>query len=521
MSFKEIMELKNEILKNNRELEIRLKNQIDNYSKEFSNNISSFQKKINVIDENNNKVMNSIPNMNFNISKITQLERFDQRIDNRLSSHDLRITTILTEIEKIKTKYDKIVLDNLYVPGHVGGRSQFPNLSQYLLFNINEVSLLKAEKEQLKRDTNNMRNKHDNTIKQVVNLIDGSVKRCNEYTDNKQKDFQLLLDTKMREFNEKVMEIRMNVCKIQMKTEEDYNNLKEEFNKLLEENKEFTNFFQNKLMVVQDDLSELQKNYKVNIDDVKCKNKNLGKDVKNIKYNINNLLKLVKYYQKKQKYKNNNDIYNSYNLNMSSDEKKSQKNKNKESLISQFENSQNKVINTNNSINMKNINNAQNNIKITNKNNNKNYNMDIRRRLQKRNTMFHTGSILQLQINKKPLSNKNDSDQATSPSFLGLLNPILNKIVNGPTKDGNENNKSNNNSMFSIIYSDRNKSKDKNKNNEDNTKIMDSNFSSKSESNTDSEIESENINDISDKKNIFYFPRKKKKNQILNNILVN
>ena len=103
MSFKEIMELKNEILKNNRELEIRLKNQIDNYSKEFSNNISSFQKKINVIDENNNKVMNSIPNMNFNISKITQLERFDQRIDNRLSSHDLRITTILTEIEKIKT----------------------------------------------------------------------------------------------------------------------------------------------------------------------------------------------------------------------------------------------------------------------------------------------------------------------------------------------------------------------------------------------------------------------------------
>ena len=237
MSFKDVMELKDEILKNNRELEIRLKNIIETYSKDFSKNITIFQKKINTIDEKNTKVLNSIPNMNFNISKINQIEKFDLRVENRLSSHDLRITTILTEIEKMKTKYDKIVLDNLYVPGHVGGRCQFPNLSEYLLFNINEVSLIKAEKDQLKKDYNNMKNKHDNTIKQVVTLIDGSVKRCNEYTDNKQKDFQSLLDTKMREFNEKVMEIRMNVCKIQMKTEEDYNNLTTEFKKVVEEKK--------------------------------------------------------------------------------------------------------------------------------------------------------------------------------------------------------------------------------------------------------------------------------------------
>jgi hypothetical protein len=249
--------------------------------------------------------------MNFNISKISQIEKFDVRVENRLSSHDLRITTILTEIEKIKTKYDKIVLDNLYVPGHIGGRCQFSNLSEYLFFNINEVSLLKAEKEQLKKDTNNMRNKHDNTIKQVVNLIDGSVKRCNEYTDNKQKDFQLLLDTKMREFNEKVMEIRMNVCKIQMKTEEDYNNLKTEFNNVIKEKNEFTNFFQNKLMAIQDDFANLQKTYKKHFEDIKSKNHNLGKEVKNIKTNINELIKVIKLYQKKEK--DNNELNMSTN----------------------------------------------------------------------------------------------------------------------------------------------------------------------------------------------------------------
>ena len=50
MSLKEIMELKDEILKNNRELEIRLKTQIENYSTKFLNNITAFQKRINEIN---------------------------------------------------------------------------------------------------------------------------------------------------------------------------------------------------------------------------------------------------------------------------------------------------------------------------------------------------------------------------------------------------------------------------------------------------------------------------------------
>ena len=207
MSFKEIMELKDEILKNNRELEIRLKSEIENYTNEFTQNILLFNEKIKTMHENNTEVMSSLPNINLKISKIDGLEKFGVRADNKLSSHELRITTILKEIEKIKEKYDKIFLDNLLIPGHIGVSCPFPNVAEYLLSNINEVSLIKLETDKLKRDTKNLKNKQDYNIKQIVNLVDGSVRRCNEYTDNKQKDFQLLLDTKMKEFNEKIMEI--------------------------------------------------------------------------------------------------------------------------------------------------------------------------------------------------------------------------------------------------------------------------------------------------------------------------
>ena len=528
MSLKEIMELKDEILKNNRELEIRLKSQIENYSTKFLNNISTFQKQINEIKENNNKVMKSIPDIHFQISKINQLEKFDLRVDNRLSSHDLRITTILSEIEKIKTKYDKIVLDNLYIPGHVGSHCKFQNLSEYLLFNVNEVSLLRLETEQLKKDYKNMKNKHDNTIKQIVNLIDGSVKRCNEYTDNKQKDFQLLLDTRMQEFNEKVMEIRMNVCKIQMKTEEECNNLNIEFNKILEEKKEFINFFQNKLLIMQKDISNLQKDYKNNINNInniKQNNKDIEKEVKNIKNNIIHLIGSINCYQKKQNKNIYNSYNNNYNLNMSSGDEVNIIKGNR-ALMKDFEISNNKFVNKNNSVGLKNSYITKNRRDSLNKNIINDTNQ-FKRSFKKRNTMFYTGPILKLPMNNRAKRNVKDSTKfASPPSFYGLINPILHKIVDKPINKEFEKNNTNSDS-FTIIYSDRNnsKEKDKNKNNDknkhDNSKIMYSAFSSKS-SDLDSESSSESESNSSSqnintqdknntKKSMFYFSRKKKK----------
>ena len=554
MSFKDVIELKDQILKNNRELEIRLKNQIEKYSTQFSNSLSSFQKKIKELNENNNKVMNSLPDINFHISKIDQIEKFDLKADNKLSSHDLRITTILAEIEKIKTKYDKIVLDNLYIPGYVGAKCQFQNLSEYLLSNVNEVTLLKSEVEQLKSDTKNMKAKHDNTIKQIVGIIDGSVKRCNEYTDNKQKDFQLLLDTRMKEFNEKIMEIRMNVCKIQMKTEEEYNNLNIEFHRLSEEKNQFTNFFQNKLLLIKKELTKLQKDYKTNKNDFKQKNQNLGNDVKNIKDNINNLINLMQIYQKKEKI----DIHHSLNfdLNLSSGEdKKSNIIKGNKAIYGkEFDLSNNKLININKSVGTKYSKIAKNRRNSINKNinisnstlnndNNNNNNKNFSRKVKKRNTMFFTGPILKLQNNNKA---SKDNNQLNNPSFFGLINPILHNIVDGLKKEEKENNKtsskndsnssSDSESNFTIIYSNRsiskekekdikknnNKNKNKNKNKDNNNKNdnnilnthsnITSKYDSDQSSNSDLNLKSEDDNDDNSQKKVnFYFSRKKKK----------
>ena len=524
MSFKEIMELKDEILKNNRDLEKRLKSQIEQYTNEFVENISVFKQRITSVSEINNKIVNSLPEINFQISKINSIEKFDKRTDNRISAHESRLMTIMNEIEKIKTKYDKIFIDNMTVPGYVGGHCKYVNLSEYLTFNINEVSLLKLEIEQLKKDTKNLKNKQDYTIKQIVNLVDGSVRRSNEYTDNKQKDFQLLLDTKMTEFNEKVMEIRMNVYKIQMKTEEDINNLKNEFKNIIEEKVQFTNMFENKLLVMQDEFGEFQKTYKTNMDEVKEKNNAFEKDINSIKDNIEYLIKLIQYYQKKQNKNNNMNI-----LESSLD---------KANLFGEFDSKNKNFIN-------KSIRKNKKRNTVYGSSSKKNNELNIRRSNKKRNTTICSSTpVFKLQLKNKMIPNHNIKDIApvTSPTFLGLINQISHKIIKTPNKADyhkdnfqNEEKNNKNKNPFNYIYKELNQEENKDNNtvhshshkinkSKNNSGILGADFSSMFESDSESlqndnnksqkeNKESEKNNDDDNNQKEFFFSRHKKKSK--------
>ena len=503
MSFKEIMELKDEILKNNRELEIRLKSEIENYTNEFTQNILLFNEKIKTMHENNTEVMSSLPNINLKISKIDGLEKFGVRADNKLSSHELRITTILKEIEKIKEKYDKIFLDNLLIPGHIGVSCPFPNVAEYLLSNINEVSLIKLETDKLKRDTKNLKNKQDYNIKQIVNLVDGSVRRCNEYTDNKQKDFQLLLDTKMKEFNEKIMEIRMNVFKNQMKSEDNLSKINAEFDNIIKEKIEFTNMFQNKLAAIQEEFSLYQNNYKSNMDNIKAKNNIFEKEIKKIKDNIDNMLKLIKYIQKKQK----NHNADSFNKSIDSD-KKSRK-RHSEFDSSNYKNIKNNKFNNNLNQKSKFTSSSENIIEIKANSNNFKDNY-FRRSDKKRNTMFYIGPSLSLQnkaIFKFKELNMNQLEFTGKNQLLKSKNNIKNK-----NEENNKNNASKD--KFSIIYSDMTNSNE----NEDNSKSIKSNKSKIKnkilESNFNSSFDLEpNNKENNENKDTFQFSKKKKRSK--------
>jgi DNA repair exonuclease SbcCD ATPase subunit len=143
---------KEDILSLLRQLENKLNNQISNKESKLNKDYDHFISKINSLIENNKEMVNDLVSQKLKLEKINELETFKNKVDSMLITHEVRIKNSLEDIEKMKTKYDKIITENLFVSGFIGNSCQFKNLSEYLSYNISEVSKLKMEREQYKKD---------------------------------------------------------------------------------------------------------------------------------------------------------------------------------------------------------------------------------------------------------------------------------------------------------------------------------------------------------------------------------
>ena len=69
-------------------------------------------------------------------------------------------------------------------------------------------------------------------MKNMLHLLDKNFSRSKEYTDNKQNDFDELLKVRLKELNEKNMEIRSIVYSNQSKINEEIENFAKEKEKI-------------------------------------------------------------------------------------------------------------------------------------------------------------------------------------------------------------------------------------------------------------------------------------------------
>ena len=289
---------KEEILSQIKELEKKLTTQIFNKESKLNQDYQEFTSKINSLIVNNKEMVSNLVSQKLKLEKISELESFKNKVDDMLITHEVRIKNSIEDIERMKTKYDKIITDNLYVSGFIGNSCQFRNISEYLAYNISEVSKLKLEREQYKKDMKEVKNKLDGTMKNMISLNDNSVKLCNKYTDNKQEEFRKLLETTQTELNHKSMEMKAMIVQFHNESDIKINNLKKEFNKLLDMKDDFNNLIEEKYISFVKKYEEL--NEKVNqsnenmdntnkkLDDANEQIINLDKSIKELSFQVRN-----------------------------------------------------------------------------------------------------------------------------------------------------------------------------------------------------------------------------------------
>ena len=179
----------------------------------------NFEKKIeesnSLINESNKKFsenkafFENILSQKYYFEKLDNHDKIITKINDTLLAHEIKLSKISEEINSLRTKYDKAILDNLLLPGQIGPSCQYKNLSQYLKNNIYDMTRMKTDNENLKNLSSDLKTRFELSQKNVTNLIDSCVQRANLYTDSRINDFSKILESKMIETNEKLMEIRM------------------------------------------------------------------------------------------------------------------------------------------------------------------------------------------------------------------------------------------------------------------------------------------------------------------------
>lgn len=264
----EQMLFKEELFKKIKDMEQNFLTLLQTRDTEYNKQISDIKDKLTNVFEKNKILVENITMQKLDHDKIIDLEIFKNKTDSILISHEIRLKNNYDDINKFQGKYDKIIIDNLLVPGFLGPSCQFRNLGEFINYNMSEMMKFKSENERTKRESQNIKSKLDKIMKQMILLNDATIGRCTEYIDKKEKDLETKLDGKISYFNDKINDIRISLSLFKNQVEEQNKKFKSDIIKAFNMKNELTAFIERKEDEILKNMYNIHKKVVFNIQDI-------------------------------------------------------------------------------------------------------------------------------------------------------------------------------------------------------------------------------------------------------------
>lgn len=328
---------KNEVLNTIRELESKFFTELSRKNAELNFNLTSFNEKVNSILDSNRKMIESVTRQKLNFEKIKQLESNMKYINEALTTHDVKISFITSEMEKMKFKYDKIISENILIPGYIGAGCNFKNLKDFIVSSMEEIKKLKNEKEVIKREEKDLKSNIESKMKNITSMIEYNSTKIKEYSYTKEHEIENMFDDKFKYYNEKSLQSNKKLIENQNNLEEKIkeisheigkiNNNKNDFNSLantrFEEINKKEDEINQKLFLAFYEVKEFQKMKRELTEEIKRiylkfgsinKNSSQEKTTKTSYNSSKTLFNLHSYINKKPKLNTRNNYKNIYNI---------------------------------------------------------------------------------------------------------------------------------------------------------------------------------------------------------------
>jgi chromosome segregation ATPase len=298
MSINEINLFKNEIYLKIRELEKKFVGEITKKNSEIDRNFNIFNDKINIIMENNSKLIESITNEQLSLEKIKDLEKAIKSINENLTTNKVKLVNLTNDVDRMRFRYDKIISDNLVIPGYVGSGCSYRNIGDFVINSIIDIKKLKEEKEIIRREDKELKSKVELMLKNMNTMVEHNSIKIRDYINSKDRELDTLFEEKFKKYDEQEKESNQKIINSQKVLDEKIKQVGKDIGKELEKfnnyKKDLNSFIDNKFEEIEKIHDEMNNKIylsSLDIKEVQKMKKELNDQIKNLNSKIDSILK--------------------------------------------------------------------------------------------------------------------------------------------------------------------------------------------------------------------------------------
>ena len=430
------------------------------------------------------KIIDTQAKITLRLDQLSDYENFVNKTNEKLVSHEVRLTNIRSDFSLATQKYDKIYLDNLEVPGYIGRCAKYKNCQVFFLDVIKDLAKLNIYREKNIIDLKMYKDKLETIISSMNSILDNNNESQMKYIKEMKEKILKDCKTMFESVTDNMKEIRVENSKYSVdliKTSMDLSKKWEKLEKIKEELLEKFNYDVNKYQMLTDDTIKSFEEFKNEYGIIRHKFMELAEFIKDVRFRKNiggnvkkkEVKQMVKKMLKKRKSFEGENVRLLSDINNieSIDYKKYYNVDNNEEGENSDNNNDNNNNNNNRSKSLKQKNNKKNNNintnkeklieknKMKNKNNSNSTSKEVSKQKKEMNQSVEENFNKKININKITIiekdSDKNKNKNKSSRSVTMNIN-ISSSLMSKHNNNNNKKNNSTNNNMNIINPDEKN-----------------------------------------------------------------
>ena len=236
------------------------------------------------------KIIDTQAQFSYRLDQLNNYETFVTKTNDKLISHEVRLTNIREDFSLATQKYDKIYLDNLELPGYIGRCAKYKNCQIFFLEVIKDLAKLNKYREKNIIDLKMYKEKLETIISSMNTILDNNnqsqIKYINETKDKILKDCNNMFESVC----ENMKEIRVENSKyaVDLITQSmDLGKKWDKIEKIKEDLLEKFNYSVNKYQMLTDDTIKSFEEFKTEYSIIRRKFMELAEFIKDVRFRKN------------------------------------------------------------------------------------------------------------------------------------------------------------------------------------------------------------------------------------------